>query len=103
MIRQLELKRVGVIRVANLSALMCAILYGIIALCMIPFFLILGMIAASSGGSGGEIFGAIFMIILYPILGAIFGWLWGALSTAVYNLVVRWIGGIQMTFEEVVE
>ena len=39
-------------------------------------------------------------IILYPIIYAILGFIGGAISAALYNLVAKWVGGIQIEMEE---
>jgi len=50
------------------------------------------------GGFGGLVgFSA---IILSPIIYAIVGFISGAISAALYNLMAKWVGGIQIEMEE---
>jgi len=41
----------------------------------------------------------VMMVIIGPILGAIAGLLGGIIGAVLYNIVAKWVGGIEMKFE----
>jgi hypothetical protein len=67
------------------------VLYGIIALIVVPFFLL----AALFGGKGA-IMGVGFAII-FPVIYAVAGFIGGVITAFVYNLVAKWTGGVEFT------
>ena len=75
------------------------LLMGAFALIVLPFFL-LAVIFAPSGefGGAGSLFAVLFVFV-YPIMGLVIGWISGALTAAIYNLVVRWTGGLLLEFD----
>ncbi len=86
---------------------MLAVLYGCMGLIFLPFFALAGMLgifaqhaqsnqAAPAAAVGALVFGmGIFMPIIYAVMGFIFG----VIGAAIYNLVARWIGGIEVEVE----
>lgn len=93
----LKLKRIGVLSVAKFQAVFMA-LFGLV---FGIFYAILG--AALASLFGAESLGAgiaIFAVIGFPILFAIAGFVSGAFAAWMFNLVVGWIGGIEMEFGE---
>jgi hypothetical protein len=68
-----------------------AVLYGIIALILVPFVLLATLFGAKGGFIGG------FFAIFLPIIYAIVGFVGGIISAFVYNLVAKWTGGIEFT------
>jgi len=96
-----ELKRVDPLSAANVGALVYGLVMCAFALIFFPFFLLAGLLAPSGGsGLGGPLM-ALGMLVLYPIMGVVMGWISGLLTCAVYNLVVRWCGGLLLEFENV--
>lgn len=91
-----ELRSLGVIRTANIVAVIYAAVMALFALIALPLIGIAIAIGATQGEGEAAISGAImfFVIVLYPILGLIFGWLTGLVTALVYNLVAGWIGGL---------
>jgi len=80
---------------------MLGILYGIMGLLFIPFFLFMGMISAQlppEQRAGMMIFGVGFALAA-PVIYAVMGFLFGALGALIYNLVAKWIGGIEVEVE----
>ena len=78
-----------------------AAMYGLMGLLVTPFFLIASLIPSQLSGSqhtGMMALGAGFAL-LFPIFYAAMGFVLGALSAWVYNLVVRWTGGIEVEVE----
>lgn len=80
---------------------MLAVLYGIMGLLFIPFFLIMSMISTQlppeqrAGMMGVGIGFALFMPIIYAVMGFVFG----LLGAVIYNLVAKWVGGIEVEVE----
>lgn len=68
---------------------MLGALYGFFSLVALPFFLI-GIIANPKS------FFMLFMLLLYPIM----GFIGGILLAFFYNIVAKWIGGIEVSVEE---
>ena len=69
-----------------------SLLYGFLSIIMLPFVLILGS-KAENGSS------MVMMLLLYPIL----GFLGGMIMASLYNLSANWIGGLEVTIEEIQE
>ena len=104
-----ELRVVAPIRWANILAVISFVLYGVLALVMIPFFLFVFMVVpkiANLAGPGSHppppagppVWVIGFMAIAYPFIGAAMGWVMGALGALTYNIVVRFTGGILVEF-----
>ena len=94
-------------RIAPLKAgIVLGVLYALLGCILVPFFIIGGMgMAAAARQTGtpmpfGFLFGigAIFLPIFYGVIGFVFG----VISAAVYNLVAKWTGGVELTLEDVV-
>ena len=80
---------------------MLAILYGIMGLIFLPFFFIMTLIASQLPEQqrvGVLALGAGFAIFV-PIIYAAMGFIFGALGALIYNLVAKWIGGIEVEVE----
>lgn len=85
-----------------------ALCYGLMSLLLIPVFLLFGAMAmlagaAQNGGGPPAILGAGFglvMAILMPVFYAAMGFITGFLGALIYNLVAKWIGGLELEFEE---
>ena len=89
-------------RVDPISAMkVCAVLYAVIGLVAGAIFSLVGMagLMARSNPELPAAFGLIFgaaAIIILPICYAIFGAIGGLIMAAIYNLVARYTGGIQI-------
>ena len=92
-------KRVDPLRAANIGALVYRLLMSAFALLFSPFFLLAG-IFAPSGGYAGPLF-AVGMLVFYPIMGVVMGWISGLLTSAIYNFIIRWSGGLLLEFDSV--
>ena len=80
---------------------MLALLYGIIGLIFIPFFLIMSAAASQMPAEhrmGMMAFGAGFAIAV-PFIYAAMGFIIGVIGAAIYNLVAKWVGGIEVEVE----
>ena len=84
------------------------ILYALFGLIFIPFFALAGIAgffaesgnanAASAGLVAG---GMIAMAVIFPILYGVMGFVGGVIVAALYNLIARWIGGLEFEVEDV--
>ena len=91
-----QLKRLGVMSVARLYAILMAIAGFIVGLFMAILSLISGM-AANSAVLGFGL--GLASIIVFPIIYAVTGFICGAIGAFLYNVVAGKIGGIEMDFE----
>lgn len=89
-----ELKRVGVLSVAKISAVLMA-MFGLIGAI---FILIFGAAIAPVVESWGLAKFAITAVIIVPIMYGVMGFIMGAVGAFFYNLFAGWIGGIKMDF-----
>ena len=94
-----ELRRVHPLRAANVGALVYGLVMGAFALIALPFFLLAAIFAPSGEfGVGGAVV-AVFLVLVYPVMGLVMGWISGLLTSAIYNLIVRWTGGLLLEFD----
>ena len=84
------------------------VLYALFGLIFIPFFAIAGLagLFAETGqnnaaGAGLMAGGMIAMAVIFPIMYGIMGFLGGVIFAAMYNLIARWIGGLEFEVENV--
>ena len=84
------------------------ILYAIFGLIFVPFFAIAGLAGlfadgsnASGAAAGLMVGGMIAMAVILPIMYGVMGFFGGLLVAAMYNLIARWIGGIEFDVEDV--
>ncbi len=80
---------------------MLAVLYGVLGLLIIPFFLLMTAFASHMHAQqrlGIFALGAGFVIFV-PVIYAAMGFILGVIGAWVYNLVAKWIGGIEVEVE----
>jgi prepilin signal peptidase PulO-like enzyme (type II secretory pathway) len=92
-----ELRRIEPLRAANVAGVVYAILTGAIAAIALPFFLALAVLVPSDDMAHPA--ALLPLLLLYPILGAVMGWISGLLTAAIYNMVVRWTGGLELDLQ----
>ncbi len=95
-----RIRRFGIIRTANVVALMYAI---VIAIIFVPIAIIVAVAGTGSGASGLGAVGAVGVLILGVlalIAYTIVGWIFTAIACAVYNISARWIGGIEVHVDQ---
>lgn len=99
-------KRIGVLSLAKIQAMLMAIIGLFIGLIYGLFFMLFGaaMFSQMSGGGGGAaaaggVIGGVAMIILMPVIYAVFGFIFGAISALVYNAASGFMGGLEMEIE----
>ncbi|PIN75123.1 hypothetical protein COV18_05215 [Candidatus Woesearchaeota archaeon CG10_big_fil_rev_8_21_14_0_10_37_12] len=90
-----ELRKLGVLSAAKVHALICAIFGLVIGV----VYAVVGAVAGVTGGSGLLAGLGLLAIIVLPVLYAIFGFIGGLIVAAIYNIVARWIGGIEIDLD----
>lgn len=96
----MTLRRIGPFSCAKISGLLYAIIGFIVGVFISFFSLLLG----SVGNLGGEasMFTGLFgvgSIIFLPIFYGVLGFVGGAVMAWVFNLVVGWVGGLDLEFD----
>jgi hypothetical protein len=98
-------------RIAPLQAgKMLGVLYACMGVIFIPVFVLAGVAGAfaqqsqqvqAAGGPSAAVFAALMFGfgIFMPVFYGIFGFIFGVISAAIYNLIARWIGGIEVEVE----
>jgi len=96
------LKHIGVTSAAKVSAVLCAIWGFIIAVISLPFLAIASSAASYAGASAGFNMAPMMLgfgiasIIITPILMAIMGFIMGAIGAFFYNVVAKYVGGVEL-------
>jgi hypothetical protein len=92
------LKSVGVMSLAKIMGL----LYGCMGLIFAPFFLLVGLAGSMAGQQRATPFAGVFGVafaVMMPILYGAMGFIFGALFAFIYNLLAKWVGGIELEVE----
>jgi hypothetical protein len=93
-----QIKRFGVVQTAKFFAIIYLII-GMLAI--VPMFLMTLIMGLATGGAEGGIvglFGGVFLLFM-PIVYALAGFVFVALGCLIYNLVAKWVGGIEIELE----
>ncbi len=88
-----EIKSVSPARLAKVFA----VFYGAIGLLVTPVMMLNALFLP--GGFGARL-GALLLTLFYPILYVLVGVIVGLVSAFLYNLIVPWVGGIEMEVEQ---
>ena len=86
-----KIKKIGVLSLAKIFGL----LYALIGLILGALFAVLSLFGFSGADGTGLFFGAVSIIIL-PILYGIMGFIGGLITAFFYNLIAKWIGGLEV-------
>lgn len=86
---------------------MLAVVYGCMGLIFLPFFALAGMLGAfAQHGQSDQTAPAaliagimVGMGIFMPVIYGAMGFVFGVIGAALYNLVARWIGGLELEVE----
>ena len=92
-----RLKRIAPLQLGKILAL----LYGIMGLLFVPFLLFAAVFAPpvpAQQKAGLMVFSTGFAIMA-PLLYAAMGFVFGAIGAVVYNLIAKWVGGIEVEVE----
>jgi hypothetical protein len=104
---KIRIRKIGVLSVAKLYAVMALVLSLLISIPYGLFIMVFGAAALGTGeygsmlAGGGAIVIGILVMIGLPILYAIFGFIGGAIGALLYNLFAGIIGGIEIEVENV--
>ena len=96
-----KLKRIEPLQLGKILG----VLYGLLSLLFVPFFLIFPILAAFASESGTNppklfsILVTLAFAIFLPLAYAVMGFVLGALGAWLYNLVAKWLGGIEFQIE----
>ncbi len=80
---------------------MLALLYGIMGLIFCPFLLLASLFSSHAGSpqrAGILALGTGFALLL-PFLYGAMGFIGGVISAFIYNIIAKWIGGIEVEVE----
>ena len=89
---------------------MLGVLYACMGLIFLPIFALAGIAGAfaqqaqqaqNAGAPPAALMGAMMFGfgIFMPVFYGLFGFIFGIISAAIYNLIARWIGGIEVEVE----
>jgi hypothetical protein len=94
--RMHTVQSVGVLSVAKIMGA----IYGVLGLLVIPIFLLVGlagtMIPNQNANNPLGLAGGLRRGLLAPFFYAAMGFVFGALSAFLYNVMAKWIGGIEV-------
>ena len=90
------LKRIGPLSCAKVSG----VLYGIMGLIIGLIFSLIAMVAIAAGNSPESALVVLGAVVILPIFYGGMGFIGGAVMAWLYNLVVTWIGGLEVEFEQ---
>lgn len=89
-------------RIAPLQlAKILGILYGLLGLLFMPVFLLMALagVASPDEDGFGIAAGGLGLAIFFPIMYAVMGFISGLLGAFLYNLVAKWVGGIEIELD----
>ena len=92
-------------RIAPVKAgLVLGALYALFGCLAVPFFFLIGAAAGAAAGQHGAAvpFGFIFGFgaLFIPVIYGGFGFIGGIIAAALYNLVAKWTGGLEITLSD---
>ncbi len=93
-----KLTKVGVLSLGKVMGF----LYGLIGLIfgvISAFFVVVGQVVSQAEGGGVSIIVATILVVVLPAFYGAVGFLFGLLSAWLYNLVARFIGGLEIEIE----
>ncbi|MBS0630909.1 MAG: hypothetical protein JSS11_03275 [Verrucomicrobia bacterium] len=81
--------------------LMLAVLYGLCGLIFAPIFVVVSTLGLKGTGqpATGLMAAGLGVIVLLPVIYAAVGFVGGLLGALIYNMVARWVGGIEVEVE----
>ena len=90
------IKRIGVLKAGIFQGCLLALFGLLIGVCFLLFGSLLGNLFPNGGlGMAGAI-GGIAAVIFIPIFYGVFGFIAGIIGAALYNLVAKIVGGIEI-------
>jgi hypothetical protein len=93
------IKSIGVLSVAKISGAV----YAVLGLLFAPMFLLIGTISSMAGQHPNPFgaIGGVAMAVVLPVFYGVIGFVFGALGAFLYNLMAKWMGGIQLELQAV--
>ncbi len=85
-----RIKRIAPVQLGKLLA----VVYALFSIIIVPFMLIVTL-ATPKGNGPGWIF-----ILIMPVLYIVMGFIGGIISAFIYNFSAKFVGGIEIEFEE---
>ncbi len=94
----LRIQKFGVIQTAKVAAVLYLIITAIMVVPMGIFTFLIGT-TNDETGTAESMFGGVFLIFA-PIIYAVVGFIFVAISCLIYNLVSKWVGGIEIEIDD---
>jgi len=105
---KLRIRKLGVLSVAKMYAVMMLVISLLIAIPYGLFIIVFSLIGAGSAGGdaaimlgGGGIVMGLGVMIGMPIMYALMGFVFGALGALIYNVFAGMVGGIEIEVENI--
>jgi len=97
-----EITRIAPLRAGLVTAVLYAIMMGLMSLFIVPFLFLVPVPEAQPGqpDPAAALAQMRWLILLYPVMGLFFGWLFGWGGALAYNLVSRFTGGFLVETED---
>ncbi|MFZ3213047.1 MAG: hypothetical protein WA188_16205 [Terriglobales bacterium] len=90
-------KSIGVLSFAKMNAAV----YGAMGLLFMPIILLISLAGAFAGPKNNPLAGALGVVLalMMPVLYAGMGFVTGLLGSLIYNLIAKWLGGIEIELQ----
>ncbi|HYL13298.1 MAG TPA: hypothetical protein VEV41_09685 [Terriglobales bacterium] len=91
--------------IRSVGVLSCAKVVGAIqaaiGIVLMPFFLLAAVVGAFAESKTDQVSSLVFVVfsLFLPVFYGVFGFLMGAFGAWVYNLISKWIGGIELELQ----
>ena len=97
-----RIRRFGNIKTATMVAVLYMVAIAIFAIPIALFISAVGSAIPAGAGPSIDASSGIILFVLLAIVGyGILTWVFTAIACALYNLVARWVGGVEMQLEAV--
>jgi hypothetical protein len=102
---KMRLKKVGVLSYAKISTVIMAIVGLFLGIFYEILNLAFGSQIASAAAAGGTQPDPLmtmgpWVILVMPVMYAIMGFIMGVIGAWLYNLIAKWVGGVEVEFEK---
>ena len=105
---EMTIRRLGVLSVAKIQALLMFVIGLIIGVIYGLVFMVFGAAIAAMAQHGdgqalggvGSVVGGLVIMILFPIFYGFMGFIGGAIGALIYNFAARVVGGIKLELED---
>jgi hypothetical protein len=90
-----KIKKISPLSLAKIQG----ILFGLMGLVFVVPFLFLSFIFPIDSSLEGSSFPSFWFFFLVPVLYAVMGFIMGFITALLYNVVAKWVGGLEITIE----